>query len=156
MGISSKTTRVLDAMGPATIWPATVLVRALTLVFSGTSFGTLLGTVSLRRMRYLPLRTSAATFGIAIGVAVLAAVAIVNRSILSGVAATTVELAGKADLQITGGAGGLRDAVLEQVRDVPEITVATPITEHVASAFGPGGQRERLLLMGIDFLGTAR
>jgi hypothetical protein len=37
MGISRKTRRVLDPMGTATIWPATVLVRVLTLVFSGTS-----------------------------------------------------------------------------------------------------------------------
>ncbi|HKP57753.1 MAG TPA: FtsX-like permease family protein [Polyangiales bacterium] len=147
-------TRLMFGMGSSIAWSVIALMTPLTRLLSGTRLGSLLQTVSLSRVRLHPLRTSASAIGITLGVAVLAAVSVVNHSIMSSVNATVEELAGKADLQITAGSSGFAESTLTAVRELPEVASATPMMEQVASAFGPNGQRERVMMLGIDLLGS--
>ena len=151
---NSKLARRWMAVGNGIAWVLIALVALLARLLSRTNLGALLHSVSLSRMRQQPLRTSAGALGIALGVAVLAAVTIVNHSVMMGVRATIGDLAGKADLQVTAGSSGFLESVLDQVRDVPGVYTTTPITEQIASAFGPDGKRERLLVMGVDLIGS--
>jgi putative ABC transport system permease protein len=147
-------TRVWIAFGSLIAWVVIAFVSLLAYMLRRTNMGSLLRSVSVSRMRQQPLRTSATAFGIALGVAVLAAVTVVNHSIMSGVTATIDDLAGKADLQVSASAAGFPDSLLDQVRNVPGVYTSTPVTEQVASAFGPDGKRERLLMLGVDLLGS--
>lgn len=147
-------TRLMVGMGSSIAWIVIALMTPLTRLLSGTRFGSLLQTVSLSRVRLMPVQTSLSALGIALGVAVLAAVAVVNHSIMSGVSATVEELAGKADLQITAGSSGFAESTLTKTRELPEVASATPVLEQIVSVFGPDGKRERVMLMGIDLVGS--
>jgi putative ABC transport system permease protein len=137
--------------------PAGVLlgsVRAMALLFAPFRLGRLLSTVSIPRMREHPLRTSFTVLGVALGVAVLVSVIMVSRSIEASVTGTVGDLAGKADLQIAAGSSGFDEALLDQVREVPGISKLTPVLQQTASLRTKGGGRERMLILGVDLLGS--
>jgi putative ABC transport system permease protein len=118
------------------------------------ALGRLVQTVSLPRMREHRLRTSMTILGVALGVAVLVAVVLVSRSIVAGVSASVDDLAGKADLQIRGGAAGFDEAVLDRLAAVPGIAKSAPVVQQIVSLRTQQGRRERLLMLGIDMLGN--
>src|SRR5262245_23198137 len=113
----------------------------------------LVSQVSIPRLRQQPMRSALTVMGVALGVAVLIAVVVVNRSIVRGVTATVDHVAGKADLQISGGRSGVAEALLDVVRAVPGVHKLTPVLEQVATIRDPRAARERLLILGVDFLG---
>jgi putative ABC transport system permease protein len=137
--------------------PANLLLGAVSLMalaFSPFGLGRLLQTVSLPRMREHRLRTSFTVLGVALGVAVLVAVVLVSRSIVSSVTGTVGDLAGKADLQVAAGSSGFDEAILDRVREVPGIYKLTPVVQQTAALRTKRGERERLLILGVDLLGT--
>ncbi|MDB4973553.1 MAG: transporter permease protein [Myxococcaceae bacterium] len=137
--------------------PSTLLlgvVSAMALAFSPWKLGRMLQTVSLPRMREHRLRTSFTVLGVALGVAVLVAVIMVSRSIVSSVTHTVGDLAGKAELQVAGDSTGFDEAVLDKLRDVPGIHKLTPVVQQTATLRPKGGGRERMLILGVDLLGT--
>lgn len=114
--------------------------------------GRLLQAVSLPRLREHRLRTSLSVFGVALGVAMLVAVIIVNGSVVRGVTATVQDLAGKTDLQVSAGSGGFAETLLERVKASPGVLRAVPSVQQrvtVRDARAPG---ERLLVLGVDML----
>jgi putative ABC transport system permease protein len=116
--------------------------------------GRLLQTVSLPRMREHRLRTTLTVFGIALGVAIVVAVLLVSRSVVSGVTRSIDDLAGKADLQISAGASGLDERVFERVRAVDGVYKSTVALQQIVPIRSDDGRRERLLMVGVDLLGS--
>lgn len=84
----------------------------------------LLRTVSLRRFAEHRLRTAMTVLGVALGVAVLVAVVATNKSILASLRETLGHVSGKVHLEVKGGDTGLPEAVLDQVRKLPEVANA--------------------------------
>jgi len=129
-----------------------VLVRAAALVLSPFRLGRLLRTVSIPRLREHRVRTSLTILGIALGIAVLVAVAVVNRSILKSVSSTIDDVAGKADLQVSAGASGVDESLVDRIRAVPGVNKAAVMLEQTVTNRDPRARGERLLLLGVDFL----
>jgi putative ABC transport system permease protein len=114
----------------------------------------MLARVSLPRMREHRLRSVLTTLGIALGVAVLVAVVLVSRSIVLGVTQTIADLAGKADLQVAASASGLSESMIDKIREVPGVYKLTPVMQQIVTLQTAHGQRERLLVLGVDLLGS--
>ena len=127
-------------------------VRCAALILSPWRAGGLLQTVSIPRLREHALRTSLTVVGIALGVAILIAVALVNQSILGSVAATIDDIAGRSDLQVGAGSSGFDVALLDKVRETPGVAKATLVLEQTVDLRAAGGASERLLLLGVDLL----
>lgn len=142
--------RIAHAVGDA----ALTLVQVAALLLAPWRIGRLLRTVSIPRLREHRLRTSLTIVGIALGIAVLIAVATVNQSILESVAATIDDIAGKADLQMTAGASGFDAELLDRVRAVPGVEKAAVVVEQTVTNRDPRAKGQRLLLLGIDFLNS--
>ena len=128
------------------------LVRCAALILAPWRVGGLLQTVSIPRLREHPLRTSLTVVGIALGVAILIAVALVNQSILGSVASTIDTIAGRADLQVGAGSSGFDIALFDKVRETPGVAKATLVLEQTVGLRPGGGASERLLLLGVDLL----
>lgn len=95
--------------------------------------GQRLGLLSRRYWRRRAGRAIATVLGVALGVALMAAVAVVNRSILASYTGVIDTLAGRAELQVLAtGDGGFPAAVLERVRKVPGVEVAAPVLARAA------------------------
>lgn len=133
------------------IYRATQAVAAL---LGPWRLGRLLQTVSLPRLREHRLRTTLTVLGIALGVAIVVAVALVSRSVELGVTQTVDDLAGKADLQVSSGASGIDETLLERVRAVAGVYKTTPVVQQIVPLRSDSGQRERLLLLGVDLIGS--
>jgi putative ABC transport system permease protein len=129
-------------------------VSLMALMFSPFGLGRLLSTVSIPRMREHPLRTSFTVLGVALGVAVLVSVIMVSRAIVTSVTGTVGDLAGKADLQVAAGGSGFDEAVLDKVREVSAIHKLTPIVQQTTTLRAKSGARERMLILGVDLLGS--
>ncbi len=130
------------------------LVWLAAIALSPWRIGRMLQTVSLPRMREHRLRTSFTVLGIGLGVSILVAVVLVSRSIERGVTSTIDDLAGKADLQVRAASSGFDEGVLDKIRDLPGVFKLTPSMQQVVTVRAQGGRRERLLLLGVDLLGT--
>src|SRR5262245_2508556 len=63
--------------------------------------------ISLPRFVEHPLRTALTVCGVMLGVAVLVAVVLVNRSIIRSIRAAVDDISGKVDLQVTAGSSGI-------------------------------------------------
>ncbi|MFT3927016.1 MAG: ABC transporter permease [Myxococcales bacterium] len=129
-------------------------VRSLLAPLALLRLGRLLRTVSLPRMREHPLRTGFTILGVALGVAVLVAVVLVSRSIVTSVTNTVGDLAGKAELQIGAGGSGFDESVLDVARAQPGVHKLTPVMQQIVGMRTKAGKRERLMIVGIDLLGT--
>ena len=127
-------------------------LRAAAVLLAPFRVGRLFTMVSIPRFREHRVRTSLTVLGIALGIAVLVAVAVVNRSILSSVGRTIDDVAGKADLQVSAGASGIDDSIVDRVRAVPGVYKAAAVVEQTVTSRDPHGGRERLLVLGVDFL----
>src|ERR1051325_5030228 len=110
----------------------------------------LLRLISARHLSRHRLRTLLTFLGIAFGVAVIIAIAVVNRALVSSFQSTIDQVAGKAVLQVANAESGIAESVLRIVRDTPGIRDAAPAVEGFAPAVGVKG--ERLYVYGVDLL----
>ncbi|HEX2676929.1 MAG TPA: ABC transporter permease, partial [Polyangiales bacterium] len=145
--------KVVQGLGSVASAVVLSTVHAAALLLSPFRMGRLLRTVSIPRLTEHKLRTTLTVLGIALGVAVLIAVVIVNRSILESVTATVDDIAGKADLQVSAGSSGFEEAVFDTVHATPGVFKATPILQQTAIVRDPRARGERLVLLGVDLLG---
>ncbi|HEX9444249.1 MAG TPA: FtsX-like permease family protein [Candidatus Binatia bacterium] len=112
----------------------------------------------LRLLRFLTwrhflrhrLRTALTLFGIVLGVAVIVAIAIVNRSLVGSFQRTIDLIAGKAVLQVENGESGFKESLFPAVRDTAGVKDAAPAVEGFLPLVGPKG--EKLYVYGVDFL----
>lgn len=119
---------------------------------SRTALLRLLVTVSWGDYRTAPGRLALMIGGIATGVALIAALGIINRSVLTSFRAMLDRAAGKAALQVELGTGeiGFDEAHLDAVRADPDVVNAFGLvrgTLHAADASG-----EVLQLFGVDLV----
>lgn len=89
--------------------------------------------------------------GIVLGVGVFVAMHAANNSVFGAFQETVQRVAGATQLQITAGAAGFDEEVLERVQSLPQVAVAAPVIEAVA-ATGLAGQGN-LLILGVDMTG---
>ncbi|GMV39875.1 MAG: adhesion component ABC transporter permease [Myxococcales bacterium] len=144
---------VLFRLGVALASVVLSLVYIAALLLRPWRIGRLLSTVSIPRFHEHRLRTTLTILGISLGVAVLIAVVLVNRSILSGFEGTVADLSGKVDLEVTGSGTGFDEERLYDIKEVPGVHKATPVVRETAVLRQPGAEGEHLLILGVDFLG---
>ena len=146
--------RALRALAAAAGALVIASLHAAALLLAPFPIGRLLQTVSIPRMREHTMRTTLTALGIALGVGVLVSVVLVSRSIVVGVTDTVDDLAGRADLQIGGTNAGIDEGLLDKVRDVPGIYKVTPVMQQIVTLRTTRGARERVLVLGVDLLGS--
>jgi putative ABC transport system permease protein len=145
---------LFDKLGSLALAVVMIGLYPAAFLLSPFRLGRLLRTVSIPRMREHRVRTTLTALGIALGVAVLVGVVIVSRSIVIGVTQTVDDLAGKADLQVSGSAAGIAEDLLDKVREVPGVYKLTPVMQQIVTLRTARGARERLLVLGVDLLGS--
>jgi putative ABC transport system permease protein len=110
----------------------------------------LLRSLSWRHLLGHRLRTSLTFLGIAFGVAVVIAIAVVNRSLTSSFQSTIDQIAGKAVLQVSNGESGITEALFPIIRDTSGVRDAAAAVEGFLPVSGNRG--EQLYLYGVDLL----
>jgi putative ABC transport system permease protein len=110
----------------------------------------LLRQVSLHQLRTSGARTALVVGGIATGVALMVAIAVINHTVLDNFRRTLELIAGPAQLEVTLGTGevGFSEATIDTVRADPGVEVALGLVRGtLALADDPG---ETLELFGVD------
>jgi putative ABC transport system permease protein len=110
----------------------------------------LLETVSWRHLKLHRLRTFLTFLGIALGVAVIVAIAIVNRSLTTSFQSTIDQIAGKAVLQVANGESGIREDLFPVIRDTRGVQDAAAAVDGFLPVSGAAA--ERLYVYGVDLL----
>jgi putative ABC transport system permease protein len=96
------------------------------------------------------LRSLLTATGIALGSALLVAMHASNQSVLAGLRRTVTEIAGAAELQLSAGDAGVPEEVLDRVRALPQVGLASPAVEAVVDPGLPG--ESSILVLGIDVM----
>ena len=92
----------------------------------------LLRLISARHFSHHRLRTLLTFLGIAFGVAVIIAIAVVNRALIVSFQSTIDQVAGKAVLQVSNAESGIPESILPAVRDAYGVKDAAPAVEGFA------------------------
>ena len=126
----------------AVAWSLNTLIRFLMI--------RLLQLISWRHVRHHRLRTLLTFLGMALGVAVIIAIALVNRALTTSFQSTIEQIAGKAVLQVSNSESGMAEAVLPLVRDTEGVLdVAAAVDGFLPVS---GARAERLYIYGVDLL----
>jgi putative ABC transport system permease protein len=110
----------------------------------------LLRRVSLKHIRHQKARTIIAIFGIALGVASLSSIDIVNSSVVRSLEDSINRITGRAVLQITGAESGFPEGLLDRVQAVPGVEYAVPMIETNANL--AAGSERSFVVLGVDVL----
>ena len=110
----------------------------------------LLRRVSVKHIRHQKARTIIAIFGIALGVASMTSIDIVNSSVIRSLEDSINRITGRAVLQITGAESGFPETMLEGVQNVPGVEYAVPVIETNASL--AAGSERSFVVLGVDVL----
>ena len=108
--------------------------------------------LSLRHLTSKPSRYLLTALGVACGVALYLAVALINRATLNSFRETVESLTGKAQLTVLGPESGFEEGLSEELRDVEGVKSAVPMVETRAWFTGGDGQQRSLAILGIDLL----
>ena len=133
---------VLRALGAAFSTAILSLVHLAAWLLAPWRMGRLLRTVSLPRFHEHRLRTALTVLGIALGVAVLIAVVLVNRSVMRGFTETLEDVSGRVDLEVTA-ARGFEEDRLDVVRGVAGVAPRRPARDRQNVATCGAGARAR-------------
>ncbi len=107
----------------------------------------------LAQLREQPLRIAVTVFAISLGVALGAAVYLINAGALNEFGLATKRLVGEADVIVRGPAEGFPDSLYVQLARDPAVAVASPVLETEAAV---PGRRDTLKVLGLDvFRATA-
>lgn len=115
----------------------------------------------VQRVRTHPLQELLALLGIAVGVALVFAVLVANRSVAGSVEQLVHGITGSAELQVTArDAHGFDARIARRIAHVPGVAATAPLVEVRANVRAPGGRRtvdliggdDRLVAMGGDLL----
>ena len=107
--------------------------------------------ISWPYLRKHAIRSALTVTGIVIGVAVFVAMRAANESVFGTFQQTLQRVAGATELQVTAGAAGFDEEILERVQSLAEVAVAAPVVEAVAATGIPG--QGNLLILGVDMTG---
>ena len=117
---------------------------------NGDSMVGLLQFLSFRHGKRHRLRTALTFAGIVLGVAVIVAIGMVNRTLVQSFQRTIDLIAGKAVLQVTNGESGVKESLLPAVRDARGVQDVAATVEGFLPIAGFRG--ERLFIYGVDLL----
>ncbi len=106
--------------------------------------------------RHQPLRHLTLLLSLALGVALAAAVHLINASALAEFAQAQRALEGESDLSLRGPRQGFDEALYEQAANVPQVLQALPVLEQSTQARSATGQVLALRVLGLDALVAAR
>jgi len=95
-----------------------------------------------------------AAAGVALGVASVLSIQLLNQGALGAFSGTVRAVSGEADLSVLGWTGALDEALLPEVLAVPGVRAAVPLWR--AEAALAGGAGEGLEIVGADLLAAAR
>jgi putative ABC transport system permease protein len=120
-----------------------------------SGFGALVRFVSVRHVVSSPVRSLLTLSGVALGVAMVVGMTASNQSVLRAFDEMTDRTGGKADLEVTGDESGVDQALID------EVSARTDLVAHAAGRIEqtsllqahPGEAAERVLVLGVDFLG---
>ena len=99
------------------------------------------------QLRVQPLRLAVTVFAVALGVALGAAVYLVNTAALNDFTLAAKRLVGEADVVIRGPREGFPDGLFAQLARDPEVRLASPVLELEAAI---RGHRDPLKVLGLD------
>jgi putative ABC transport system permease protein len=113
--------------------------------------------ISLRYLARHPLRVGLTLTGIALGVAAVVAIRLVNDSITLGMRRIATELAGGSHLIVSGDKTGVPEELLEQVKSVPGVAHAAPVVKQTVLLRAVDGvpTHGRLAIVAVDALDDA-
>ncbi len=112
--------------------------------------------VSLRHIASSPMRSLLTLLGVALGVAMVVGMTASNESVLHAFDEMVDRASGKADLEVTGDESGVDQGLVDELAARPDLVA------HVAGRIeqtsflegpSPGQPGERVLILGVDFLG---
>lgn len=106
--------------------------------------------VSARHFAEHRLRTAFTAGGIALGVAAIVAIRLVNDSASRAFESAIERVAGKSVLQISNGTGGVPEELLDEVKAVPGVKVAAPSVQGFLPISDLHG--ERIYVFGVDLV----
>ncbi len=112
----------------------------------------LLRYVTLAQWRANALRTVLTTLGLALGVAVIVAMRLVNGAVFESIRASVDDVAGRAVLSVTNGQAGVPEELLERVRAVPGVKAAAALILDSGLVMDHPERGERLQVFGVDYL----
>ncbi len=120
-----------------------------------SGFGALVRFVSVRHVVSSPVRSLLTLLGVALGVAMVVGMTASNDSVLRAFDEMSDRTGGKADLEVTGDESGVDQALID------EVSVRRDLVAHAAGRIEqtslleahPGEPAERVLVLGVDFLG---
>ena len=107
--------------------------------------------IAWRHVQGKPSRAILTTLGIALGVALYLAIAVINASTLGFFRDSVSSIAGKAKLTVSAGETGFPEDRLELVTAFPGVKHAVPLIEARAT-YTSGAERTTLVVLGIDLL----
>jgi len=110
----------------------------------------LLRRVSVKHIRLQKTRTIMALLGIALGVAAMTSIDIVNSSVIRSLEDSINRITGRAVLQIMGAESGFPESILERVQTVAGVEYAVPVIETNASL--ASGSERSFVVLGVDVL----
>ena len=99
------------------------------------------------QLREQPARLFVTVFAIALGVALGAAVYLVNTAALNEFGLATKRLVGEADLIVRGPRDGFADGLFAELQADPAVGIASPVLEIEAAV---QGNRDTLKILGLD------
>lgn len=106
--------------------------------------------VSIRELLATPVRTLLIVGGVAIGVAMMTAIAVINRGIIKHFEKSVLALSGFADLQVVtpGGEYRLDPMLAASVTEIPGVRAAIPVID---TSLPLADGSDRLRVFGVDF-----
>jgi len=111
----------------------------------------LLRLISLPHFRETPGRTLATVIGVALGIAVVFAIDVVNGTVMASFRSTIDSIAGKTTLSVGEGTG-VPEELLEAIKAVDGVASAVPVIEESVRDMG---SQTQLAVLAIDTLGDA-
>ena len=102
-----------------------------------------------------PVRTAMTVLGIALGVAVSVAIRTANVEVLKSFEEAVLTVAGRANLQVSGGELGLDERVIAALRSRPDILSASPVVQQYTQVAAGSHRGKPLTVMGLDLLEAA-
>ncbi len=110
----------------------------------------LLRRISFKHIRHQKARMIMAMLGIALGVATMVAIDIVNASVLRSFEESINHVTGRAVLQVTDAESGFPESMLERVQKIPGVEFALPVIQ--TNAMFSEGSRQSFMILGVDAL----
>ncbi len=108
--------------------------------------------IGIRHLTLKPSRAFLTTLGVAFGIALYVAIAIINQSTRESMRESVESVSGKAKLSVSAGIAGFAEDKLESIRTTPGVKTAVPLVEARAFFVGATESADGLQIMGVDLL----